>query len=169
MCMETRALRATDRPWVKRLVSEHFGSPRVVSRGVLHDALALPGVVAERQGVPVGLLLYRLHQHQCEVVVLIAARQRQGIGRCLLAAVQALAHAAGCLRLWLVTTNAHQDALAFYKAVGWRQVAVHRGAVREARRLKPEIPACGADGTPIEDEIEFECLLDSTFTGGGLA
>ena len=82
---------------------------------------------------------------------------------------RSLAHAASCQRLWLVTTNANQAALAFYTAVGWRQVAVHGDAVRAARRLKPEIPACGADGTPIEDEIEFECLLDRLVEGGGLA
>src|SRR5262249_15176203 len=166
--MEIRALRTTDLPWVKMLVSEHLESPWVVSRGRLHDALALPGLVAERHGLPVGMLLYRLYQPQCEVVVLIAAQRRQGIGRRLLAAVQSLAHAAGCQRLWLVTTNANQAALAFYRAVGWRQVAVHEGAVREARRLKPEIPAYGADGAPIENEIEFEWLLERGVEGGNL-
>jgi hypothetical protein len=69
--------------------------------------------------------------------------------------------AAGCRRLWLITTNANHDGLAFYRAVGWSQVAVHRGAVGEARRLKPEIPLHAADGTPIEDEIEFELVLAS--------
>jgi hypothetical protein len=43
---------------------------------------------------------------------------------------------------------------------GWRQCAVHRGAVAEARRLKPQIPVNGHDGVPIEDEIEFERLID---------
>ena len=38
-------------------------------------------------------------------------------------------------------------------------MTVYRGAVRESRRLKPEIPECAADGTPIEDEIEFERVL----------
>ncbi len=32
--------------------------------------------------------------------------------------------------------------------------------MREARRLKPEIPEFGEDGTPIEDEIEFELNLE---------
>jgi hypothetical protein len=62
--------------------------------------------------------------------------------------------------LWLITTNDNRTALSFYRAIGWRQVAVHRGAMRESRRLKPEIPELAPDGTPIEDEIEFELLLD---------
>jgi len=46
------------------------------------------------------------------------------------------------------------------RRLGWRLVTVHRGAVAAARRLKPEIPDCAADGTPIADELEYECRLD---------
>jgi GNAT superfamily N-acetyltransferase len=94
-----------------------------------------------------------------EVVVLVADPPRQGVGRLLLRAAEQIARSHGCERCWLVTTNDNQAGLSFYRAIGWRQVAVHRGAVREARRLKPEIPEFAADGTPIEDEIEFELLL----------
>jgi hypothetical protein len=52
------------------------------------------------------------------------------------------------------------EAIDFYRAVGWRQVAIHRGAAREARKLKPEIPEFDDRGVPIEDEIEFEYSLD---------
>jgi N-acetylglutamate synthase-like GNAT family acetyltransferase len=100
-----------------------------------------------------------MHQDQCEVVVLVAAVRREGIGRALLNAIQRIAQTAGCKRLWLITTNNNRVGLVFYRAVGWSQVAVHRGAVREARRLKPEIPEFDADGTRIEDEIEFELTL----------
>ncbi len=141
-------------------MSEHFGSSRVVSRGILHDALLLSGLVAERDDVPVGVLLYRIERDDCEVVVLIASVRREGIGHALLGAIDPIARRARCRRLWLITTNNNRSGLAFYSAVGWTQVAVHRGAVREARRLKPEIPEFGEDGTPIEDEIEFELKLE---------
>lgn len=160
--MRIRTRRANDRSWVESLLSEHFGSARLVSRGVLHDEPSLPGLVAERDGVPVGLVLYRIEPHECEVVVLIASVRREGIGRALLGAMEPIARRAGCKRLWLVTTNDNRSGLAFYRAVGWRQIAVHRGAIREARRLKPEIPEFGEDGTPIEDEIEFELNLEDT-------
>jgi hypothetical protein len=61
--------------------------------------------------------------------------------------------------MWLVTTNNNADAIAFYQALGWQQVAVHAGAVDRARHLKPEIPALDERGRPIRDEIEFERLL----------
>jgi GNAT superfamily N-acetyltransferase len=141
-------------------MSRHFGSSRVVSRGVLHDALSLPGLVAEEDSRPSGVLLYRLDQDQCEVVVLISLLPRQGIGRSLMAAVQAIANDAGCTRLWLITTNDNRVALEFYRAIGMRFVAIHENAVQEARRLKPEIPEFNEDGIPIEDEIEFELPLE---------
>jgi Acetyltransferase (GNAT) family len=157
--LNIRPLLASDLPWAEALVSEHFASPRVVSRGVLRDARSLPGLVAEHAGVPLGLLQYCIEGNQCEVV------QRQGVGRALLRAVEPVARAANCQRLWLITTNNNEGALAFYRAAGWRQAAVHRGAVRAARRLKPELPERDERGTPIEDEIEFELSLSGSPPG----
>lgn len=158
--MEVRPLQEKDRHWAEGVVSRHNASRRVVSRGVLHDTRALPGLIAESDSLPVGLLHYRVAEEQLEVVVLAAIRRRQGVGRLLLRAAESLARARGCRRCWLVTTNDNSGAIRFYRALGWRQAAVHRGAVREARRLKAEIPELAADGTPIEDEIEFELRLD---------
>jgi len=158
--MEARELVIDDRAWAERLVSERFASSRIVSRGILHDARNLPGLIAESEGTPVGLLQYQVVGEQFEVVVLIAVRPRQGVGRFLLRAAESIARAHGCRRLWLITTNDNRAAVSFYRAIGWRQAALHRGAVRKSRRLKPEIPELAPDGTPIEDEIEFELLLE---------
>lgn len=160
--MEIRKLNPSDTPWVESVVAEHFGSPMVVSRGVLHDSRKLPGLVAEVDAKPVGLVQYRWHGNHGEVVVLISTTPRKGIGRELLKAAEAVARNAGCHRLWLITTNNNRQALQFYEAVGWKQVAVHHGAMREARRLKPEIPLFDEHGTPIEDEIEFELRFDGS-------
>ena len=142
-------------------MKEAFGSTRVVSRGVLHDALSLPGLVAEEGSTPLGIALYRIVQDQCEVVVLLSTRPRQGIGSKLMQAMQDVATEAGCKRLWLITTNDNLGAIAFYQAIGMNLVAVHRGAIRESRKLKPEIPLFGSSGLPIEDEIEFEMELET--------
>ena len=40
-----------------------------------------------------------------------------------------------------------------------RLVAIHRNALAESRRLKPEIPLIGLGGRPIEDELEYEYRL----------
>ncbi|MGD8245715.1 MAG: hypothetical protein PVG25_02965 [Anaerolineae bacterium] len=63
-------------------------------------------------------------------------------------------------RIWLITTNDNLAALRFYQRRGFSLVAVHPGAVDQARTLKPEIPAIGHSGIPIRDEIELELPLD---------
>jgi len=157
--MEIRPVGVEDLPWVRRVLSETFASPRIVSRGVLHVATDLPGFLAEEGGTPIGLLLYHMGARECEVVVLLSLQERTGVATQLLARAEQAARGAGCYRLWLVTTNDNQSAIAFYQARGWRQVAVRRGAVAEARRLKPEIPERGTSGLAKEDEIEFEFTL----------
>lgn len=153
--MEIRSLQPADWDWSNALVARHFDSPRVVSRGRLHNAHELPGFVAVSDGLPVGLLLYRIDTDGLEVVVLIAERPREGIGRTLLDSARGAARSAGCSRVWLVTTNDNLPAQAFYQALGWGLVAVHRGEVARSRLLKPEIPETGLDGIPIDDELEF--------------
>jgi ribosomal protein S18 acetylase RimI-like enzyme len=158
--MLVSALVEADRPWAAALVAAHFGSTTVVSRGVSHDARALPGLMAHENGRRQGLLQYRPVEDQLQIVVVIACLRRQGIGRRLLDAIEELARAQERRRLWLVTTNDNRPAILFYRAMGWRQCALHRTAMREARRLKPEMPLTGYAGVPIEDEIEFERLID---------
>jgi GNAT superfamily N-acetyltransferase len=157
--MLIRKLVSSDVPWIEAVVAGHFGSAEVVSRGVLHDARTLPGFVAEVESEPAGLLQYRETDGQCEVVILISLIPRQGIGRELLKTVQTFARQAGCKRLWLVTTNNNTSAIAFYQKVGWEQVAIYPGAVREARKIKPQIPLYDEAGVAIEDEIEFEWII----------
>jgi RimJ/RimL family protein N-acetyltransferase len=71
-----------------------------------------------------------------------------------------MAQAAGCGRLWLTTTNDNVAAIAFYERRGWTRCATRKGAMVEARKLKPELPELGHGGVPIRDEIEFELRLD---------
>ena len=40
-------------------------------------------------------------------------------------------------------------------------VALHRRALDESRRLKPEIPAVGLDGIALTDEPELEPRFDA--------
>ena len=155
-----RPVRAEDRDWIRRFVAERWGAEVVVARGVLYRPHELAGIVAEGDGGPIGLLTYQISGDACEIVTLDSMRPSMGVGTALLEAVKDAARAAGCLRLWLVTTNDNLEALRFYQKRGFVLVAVHGNAVEAARRLKPEIARLGAHGIPIRDEIELELLLD---------
>lgn len=135
-----------------------WGATQVVSRGVVHDASRLPGFVAERAGVIVGLLTYRPDDTAWEIVTVDALEPALGIGTALMSAAADAARSAGADRLWLITTNDNLDALRFYQRRGWRISRVHRGAVDAARELKP-IPLIGRYDIEIHDELELELGL----------
>ena len=149
-----------DISWVEDTVSEYFGSPRVVSRGKLHRVRELPGYIAREDANQIGMVQYLITGDECEIIVLISTEPHRGVGRALIDRVRQRAMSEGCRRIWLITTNDNREAIHFYSSLGWKQKAIHRGAVRKSRKLKPEIPEFGSDGTPIEDEIEFELILE---------
>jgi GNAT superfamily N-acetyltransferase len=157
--MEIRPVRDDEREPVAALLTERWGSPVVVSRGIRHDLRELPTLVAEQDGDIVGIVTYAPADDDAEVTSLDALRPDHGVGTALLDAVIDVALAAGWRRLWLVTTNDNTHALRFYQRRGWQLVAVHRGAVDEARRIKPEIPERGNDDIPIRHELELELPL----------
>ncbi len=154
-----REIEPSDREWVRSFLTQHFGSTKVVSRNVLHQADDLPGFVAIYRGEPRALLTYCVMNAELEVVSLHTAIAGRGLGSRLLASARERARHLQCRRLWLITTNDNEPAIEFYKRWGMHLIAVHRGAIAESRKLKPEISFVGAGGRPIEDEVEFELLL----------
>jgi N-acetylglutamate synthase-like GNAT family acetyltransferase len=148
-----------DAAWIAGLLTERWGTTVVVSRGRAHDAAVLPGVVAERDGERVGLATWRIEGPEAELVTIDAVIEGEGVGGALLRTVASTVAAVGCRRLWLITTNDNLRAIRFYQRRGMRLVAVHRGAVDEARRIKPQISEVGKHGIPLHDELEFELEL----------
>jgi GNAT superfamily N-acetyltransferase len=156
MSLAVRPFGEGDLEWAEDLVGAELGGRWQVRRGERVDALGFPGWVAERDGRPVGLLTAAGREGGWEVVLLVAAERRAGVGSALVAAVLDQARAAEAAQVWLVTTNDNLGALAFYQRLGFRLSALRPGAVDAARAtLKPEIPALGEDDLPIRDELEL--------------
>jgi GNAT superfamily N-acetyltransferase len=157
--VKIRAREPADQAAAQAFLVRH-GSLRVARLGELVHPLDHPALVAETaDGHLLGMLTY-VPSHdgrQCEILTLHADEQWRGAGTALIEAAGQLARQQGCTRLWVITTNDNVDALRFYQRRGFCLVAVHRGAVDRSRvRLKPEIPAVGAYGIPLRDEIELE-------------
>lgn len=89
------------------------------------------------------------------MVALAALEPDLGVGSALLGAVEEEVARSG-ERAWLVMTDDNVDALRFHQRRGWDWIALHRDAVPEARRLKPEIPETGDHRIPILHELELE-------------
>ena len=156
-----RPILASDKAWIECTLNERWGSTRMVSRGVLRDITAQDGFIATREGsgIRIGLVTYAIQGGECEMTLLQSLAEGIGVGAALTLAVRDAAIAAGCKRLWLVTTNDNTRALSFFQRRGFTIAAIHINALEQARKLKPGIPLTGADGIPLRDEIELEMRL----------
>jgi ribosomal protein S18 acetylase RimI-like enzyme len=154
-----RPAEAADAAALEAFLGRH-NSLRVARRGTVEPVPGHPALLAEDDGRLVGVLTYVLDPPQCEVLTLQVEDRRRGLGTALLAEAGLAAAAAGCTRLWLITTNDNVDALRFYQRRGFRLAALYPGAVDDSRaRLKPEIPPVGEYGIPLRDELELELTL----------
>ena len=149
-------VRTQDRDWVKQVVAEQWASSIVVTRGQVHRPARLPGFVCWKGEERVGLVTYRVEKQMCEVITLNSFAKREGVATKLLQAVEKAALKSDCHKLWVITTNDNLDALRFYRKRGFKITKVHADALKESRKLKPEIPITGLYEIPMRDEIELE-------------
>lgn len=148
-----------DLPRLRQFWVEHWGGEEMVIHGDIFRLEQLDGFVVEDGNEWVGLLTFFANNDGCEVTSLDSLSEGLGIGTRLLDAVVEEARKQNCERVFLTTTNDNLHALRFYQKRGFELVTVHRGAVNQARKIKPSIPVIGNDGIPIRDEIELEMLL----------
>lgn len=175
-----RPLERSDREWVAHFLDERWGTTQIVSRGKSVYGHLLPGFMAERPANAsedvdtggddgevggaeneiavenVGLVTVHIGEKECEITTLNSLTESEGVGSALVEAVENWAREAGIERLWLVTTNDNLAALKFWQRRGYELVTVHRNAIADARRIKPQIPITGLNGITIRDEIELE-------------
>jgi ubiquinone/menaquinone biosynthesis C-methylase UbiE len=147
---------------ISRVWRERWGGDTVVSRGRLHHPCDVTGIGCYEHGTLTGLATYRIDGIACELVSVDSMLADSGVGTRLLEEVIGAARAAGCSRLWLITTNDNVDALDFYQRRGWDIVGFHREALSDSRRLKPQIPETGAHGIAVRHEIELERRLSGS-------
>lgn len=167
-----RPLERADREWVAHFLDERWGTTQIVSRGKAVYGHLLPGFIAERgmgaeaedheeasTAENIGLITVHIGERHCEITTLDSLDESMGVGSALVEAVEEWAREAGMKRLWLVTTNDNLEALKFWQKRGYELVSVHRNAIADARRIKPQIPITGLNGITIRDEIELEKLI----------
>ena len=159
MALEPRRLTRNDIPRLRRFWADHWGSDDVVIHGEVLYTDQLDGFVVEERGDWTGLITFICREGEMEVTSLDSLREGQGLGTRLIDLVVEEARNRKCRRLLLITTNDNLHAIGFYQKRGFQMAAIHRGAVNEARKLKPNIPLIGAHGIPMRDEIELEMVL----------
>jgi ribosomal protein S18 acetylase RimI-like enzyme len=155
--VDVRPLRDADRERARAWLRENWAES-MAANGELFYPAEHDGFIA---GDWDGLITFRIGGGRCEVTLVQALREGEGIGSALLDATVTAAREAGCADVWLVTTNDNLHALEWYERKGFSVVEVRRGAVDRSREtLKPSIPTHSPDnGLPISDEIELSLAL----------
>lgn len=151
--LKINRLETADQPWVHEFITIHWGSPEIVVHGSVLLPEYLEGCKAMAGGEIAGSITWSISGSKCEIVTLNSTRRGMGIGTALLQTCENIARENGCGLCWLVTTNDNLAAMRFYRKRGYRITAITRGAVDEARRIKPSIPLTGESSIPIRDEI----------------
>lgn len=159
MKFQIERIDAGTRKLVIDYISNNWGSNIIVTKGKVHNAEELPGFVALVDREVKGSITYNIENNECEIVSLGSLQENIGIGSELINRVVNEAKNNGCKRVWLITTNDNIHAIRFYQKRGFDMVALHRNAINESRKIKPQIPLTGIDGIPILHEIEFEIIL----------
>ena len=59
-----------DQEFILRVMTEHWGSDKIVTRGRVHVPAKLPGLIAEIDGEPVGLITYDIYGRECELITM---------------------------------------------------------------------------------------------------
>lgn len=148
-----------ERNFITDYLSEEWGSSIIVTRGKIHNVNNLSGFIALIDGKIKGIVTYSIIESECEIVSLNSLLENQGIGTLLLNKVTEKAKSDKCRRVWLITTNDNIEAIRFYQKRGYDMAAMHRNAIIESRKIKPQIPLKGFDEIPIKHEIEFELIV----------
>lgn len=154
-----RRLTPTDLPLLRQFLIEHWGSEHIIARGNSYEPEQLDGFIVEENGEWMGVATFFIHAGECEVISLDSLQEGKGIGTQLIERSMEEARTRKCKRLFLVTTNDNLHALGFYQKRGFEISAIYRGAIHEARKIKPSIPQVGMNGIPLRDEIELEIKL----------
>ncbi|HEX6418004.1 MAG TPA: GNAT family N-acetyltransferase [Acidimicrobiales bacterium] len=157
--VEIRDLTDADRPWLRATVADAWGLPVVTPARVYDHPERLGGAVAEVAGERVGAVTFRAGDGELEVVTVNALRPGIGAGRAMLDEVRRRAAAAGASRVWLVTTDTNDSAIAFYQRLGMARGRVHRRFIDVVRAVKPDLPP-----DTFSDAVEFEWRLGVTPT-----
>ena len=144
---------------VNAFIREHWYTTDMILRGQVVDMTGVDGLIAQDADDIIGLITFIRYDGTLEITSLDSLREHQGIGSALLDAVIAIARESGVTRIVLITTNDNLNAMRFYQKRGFDMANFYRNAMDVSRRLKPEIPLIGEDGTPLRHEIEFELLL----------
>ena len=143
-----------DKAWIAETLEREWGGAAIALHGEMIDALALPAIIA---GEHAGLLTYRIDidRARADIVTVNSFSPGRYIGTALIDGLILRLRDKAMRSLHVTTTNDNVDALRFYQRRGFCIEGIRPGALADSRKFKPTIPATGAYGIALRDEIDL--------------
>ena len=157
--MMIRQIDQADRKQIDAFIVRRWYTMQMVVHGERIDLGSADGFYTCDGNEITGLITFRAREKEMEILSLDSLHEHRGNGTALLNAATEEARNSGLERIMLMTTNDNLPALRFYQKRGFDLVRIHRNALEQARKIKPEIPLTGMDGIPLRHEIELELIL----------
>lgn len=156
MDVRIKKIEDSDRKWLSDVLIKEWGSVDIAVSGTLRNASIMDGFIAEADAEKLGVLTFEIGGNQLEIVTLNSFKERLGVGTKLLQAAVEEARRKNLESVAVTTTNNNLNALSFYQKRSFVISRVRLDAIKNMRKVKPEIPHVDQAGIPIRDEI---CLV----------
>jgi ribosomal protein S18 acetylase RimI-like enzyme len=156
-CRTARASSGTEKTKIRELVKRFWGEEEQLTFDRRFTVADLPAYVAQAEGCVAGFASFAEADDAIIVVALGVLPQYQnvGVGRNLMAKIEAEAKGLGKKRLLVSTSNDDLPALGFYQALGFQIFEVKPDVIAEKHGAI--IPGIG--GLPVRDEIRLRKTL----------
>ena len=159
MSFDVKDIVLEERKKINNFILKRWLSLRMILRGKIVDLKNIDGFYIEDKNNIIAVITYRIVGFSLEIISLDSVYENKGIGSLLINKIKAFANECNLKNIIVITTNNNLRALGFYQKRGFILNKVFFDSIKQARKLKPEIPIKNKNGILIRDEIELKFVL----------
>ena len=159
MSFDVKNIGLEERQKINNFILKRWFSLEMILRGKIVDLKNINGFYMENGNNIIGLITYIIIDFSLEIISLDSVYENKGIGSLLINKIKAFANECNLKNIIVITTNDNLRALGFYQKKGFILNKVFFDSIKQARKLKPEIPIKNKNGILIRDEIELKLSL----------
>ena len=159
MSFDVKDIVLEERKKINNFILKRWLSLRMILRGKIVDLKNIDGFYIEDKNNIIAVITYRIVGFSLEIISLDSVYENKGIGSLLINKIKAFANECNLKNIIVIITNDNLRALGFYQRRGFVLNKVFFDSIKQARKLKSEIPIKNKNGILIRDEIELKFVL----------
>ena len=159
MSFDVKDIVLEERKKINNFILKRWLSLRMILRGKIVDLKNIDGFYIEDKNNIIAVITYRIVGFSLEIISLDSVYENKRIGSLLINKIKAFANECNLKNIIVITRNDNLRALGFYQKKGFILNKVFFDSIKQACKLKPEIPIKNKNGILIRDEIELKLSL----------